>query len=306
MRRALDRGCRFNGGSMVNRFAFLTVACVAAVPGSLVGQHRGAPVSIDLHGSAGALAHLFDSLGYRLDSVAASGEAPRVLVSTLPGDMASMAPVQAKTDLFIRLLLPLALEANERIAVQRDSLLALQTRSGGWNAAESSWVTALAEEYRGSADQLDDLLARVDAIPVSLALAQGADESAWGTSRFAREGNSLFGQHTHSQGEAGLVAGSGKANVEVAAFSTLLDGVLAYAHNLNSNPAYAQLRQVRAQERAQHEVLSGAAVAEGLQSYSARGEDYVHTLQTIIRAHHLHEFDDASLEPGPGLVISNQ
>ncbi len=289
----------------MNRFLFLALGCVAAVPGSLVGQHRDAPASIDLHGSASALAQLFDSLGYQLDSVVASNEAPRVFVSTLPGDMASMSPVQAKTGLFIRLLLPLALEANERIAAQRDSLLALQKKNGGWSAAESSWLSALAEEYRGSTDQLDDLLARVDAIPVSLALAQGADESAWGTSRFAREGNSLFGQHTHSKGEAGLVAGSGKKNIQVAAFPTLLDGVLAYAHNINSNPAYAELRQVRAQERAQHEILNGAAVAEGLKSYSARGEDYVHTLQSIIRAHHLHEFDDASLEPGSGLVVSN-
>jgi Bax protein len=103
-----------------------------------------------------------------------------------------------------------------------------------------------------------------------------------------------------------LVAGSGKKNIQVATFPTLLDGVLAYAHNLNSNPAYAELRQVRAQERAQHEILNGAAVAEGLKSYSARGEDYVHTLQSIIRAHHLHEFDDASLEAGSGLAVSNQ
>lgn len=290
----------------MNRFGFLMLACVVVVPGSLVGQHRDAPASIDVHGSAGALAHLFDSLGYQLDSVTVSKKAPRVFVSTLPGDMASMSPVQAKVDLFIRLLLPLALEANERIAALRDSLLALQERAGEWNAAESSWVSALAEEYRGSADQLDDLLARVDAIPISLALAQGADESAWGTSRFAREGNSLFGQHTHSKGEAGLVAGSGKKNIQVAAFPTLLDGVLAYAHNLNSNPAYAELRQVRAQERARHDILNGAAVAEGLKSYSARGEDYVHTLQSIIRAHHLHEFDDASLEAGSGLAVSNQ
>ncbi len=290
----------------MNRFAFITLACVAAGPSSLIGQYRDAPASIDVHGSASALAHLFDSLGYQLDSVVASKEAPRVFASTLPGNMASMSPVQAKTDLFIRLLLPLALEANERIMAQRDSLLALRKREGGWSAADSAWAWALAEEYRGSTEKLDDLLARVDAIPVSLALAQGADESAWGTSRFAREGNSLFGQHTHSQGEAGLVAGSGKKNVAVAAFPTLLDGVLAYAHNLNSNPAYAQLREVRAQERAQHEVLSGAAVAEGLKSYSARGEDYVHALQSIIRAHHLHQFDDASLVPGSALAVSNQ
>ena len=290
----------------MNRLGLLLLACLGGAPGSLVGQQGDAAASIDLHGSASALAHLFDSLGYQLDSVTASKEAPRVFVSTLPGDMASMNPVQAKVDLFIRLLLPLALEANERIAAQRDSLLALQERAGEWSAAESSWVSALAEEYRGSADQLDDLLARVDAIPVSLALAQGADESAWGTSRFAREGNSLFGQHTHSKEEAGLVAGSGKKNIQVAAFPALLDGVLAYAHNLNSNPAYAELRQVRAQERAQHDILSGSAVAEGLKSYSARGEDYVHTLQSIIRAHHLHEFDDASLEHGPGLAASNQ
>jgi Bax protein len=290
----------------VNRFWLLLLACVGGVPGSLVGQRVSTPASINLHGSASALAQLFDSLGYQLDSVAASNEAPRVFASTLPGDMASMSPVRAKTDLFIRLLLPLALEANERIAAQRDSLLALQEKSGAWSAAESSWVSALANEYRGSADQLDQLLARVDVIPVSLALAQGADESAWGTSRFAREGNSLFGQHTHAKGEAGLVAGSGKKNVQVAAFPSLLDGVLAYAHNLNSNPAYAELRQVRAQERAQHDILSGSAVAEGLKSYSARGEDYVHTLQSIIRAHHLHEFDDASLKHGPGLAVSNQ
>ena len=291
---------------MVIRVVSLALACVTAMPCSAAGQQRAAPASIDVHGSAGALAQVFDSLGYQLDSVAASKEGPRLFVATLPSDMASMIPVQAKTDLFIRLLLPLALEANERIGAQRDSLLALQKKGGGLSAAESSWVAALAEEYRGSADDVAELLTRVDAIPTSLVLAQGADESAWGTSRFAKEGNSLFGQHTHSAGEAGLVAGSGKKNVQVAAFPTLLDGVLAYAHNLNSNPAYAGLRQTRAQERAQHEILNGSAVAEGLKSYSAHGEDYVHTLQSIIRAHKLHEFDDTTLGSGPGLEISNQ
>ena len=117
----------------MNRFGFLLLACLGGAPGSLVGQQGDAPASIDLHGSASALAHLFDSLGYQLDSVAVSKEAPRVFVATLPGDMASMSPVQAKVDLFIRLLLPLALEANERIAAQRDSLLALQKKSGKWS-----------------------------------------------------------------------------------------------------------------------------------------------------------------------------
>jgi len=289
----------------VRCLALATSALVIA-PSLMAGQERGAALtSMTVDGSAETLVRAFDSLHYRLDSVRASRMAPRIFLEALPGDMHTVSPVQTKTSLFIRLLLPLTLEANARTAARRDSLKAVLNR-GAWTARDSAWVRALAEEYRGTLTDRDDLLARVDAVPPSLALAQGADESAWGTSRFAREGNALFGEHTHGKADAGLVAGSGKKDIEVEAFPALLDGVLAYMHNLNSNPAYQTLRDVRARERAQHEVLSGSAVAEGLKSYSARGEGYVQTLQSIIRAHELHALDSVTLRPGPGLVIATE
>ncbi|MCH2098860.1 MAG: glucosaminidase domain-containing protein, partial [Pseudomonadales bacterium] len=143
-------------------------------------------------------------------------------------------------------------------------------------------------------ERLDELLACVDVIPPSLVLAQAATESAWGTSRFARKANNLFGEWCFTAG-CGLVPNhrSQGATHEVERFATVSASIDSYFHNLNSHPAYAELRAIRARAREAAATISGADLAAGLMLYSERGEDYVDELRQIIRVNDLGRFDSA-------------
>ena len=136
------------------------------------------------------VSQIFAEKGYKLSDVRESGIAPRIYLMDIPLDMAASETVATKKDLFIRILLPLVLKANEEIADQRRRLRDLHEQKTG-AAGQTAWLQVLAQAYGGSVDDIADLLARVDTIPPSLALAQGIDESGWGASRFAREGESL-------------------------------------------------------------------------------------------------------------------
>jgi len=186
--------------------------------------------------SATDIAAIFESRGYDLRSVRESGTCPRLFLHDIPLDMDGVEPVQAKKGLFIALLLPLVLKANEVIAEQRETLLQLRERNakgGKVTAAEQSWLQSMADLYAAEPEDLDELVARVDIVPPSLALAQGIDESGWGTSRFAREGESLFGQHASADAHAKIRATSASA-VGVAAFSGMPGSVQSYLHNLTT------------------------------------------------------------------------
>ena len=141
------------------------------------------------------------------------------------------------------------------------------------------------------------LMRRVDTVPASLALAQAAEESGWGTSRFAQEGNALFGQWTTAEGE-GLVPRrrEAEASHKVRVFDELHDAVAAYLHNLNTHRAYRQFRLTRAEQRAESGRLDSVALVEDLKSYSERGEDYVASIKTIIRVNRLRQLDQAAFD----------
>ena len=152
----------------------------------------------------------------------------------------------------------------------------------------------LARRYRVSGDPVKDprardaLLRRVDVIPVSLVLAQAANESAWGTSRFAREGNNLFGIWTwdESKGIVPKKRAPGHRHL-VRRFDSIQESVRYYLHNLNSHPAYTQLRILRAHAREQGRPLRGSELAAGLTRYSARGEEYVRLIRQLIQRYDL-------------------
>jgi len=143
-----------------------------------------------------------------------------------------------------------------------------------------------------SAESKDKLLKRIDAVPVSLILAQSANESAWGTSRFARQANNFFGIWCFSKGcgitplqrDEGLVH-------EVAKFDTVQDGVNYYIRMINTHSAYRTLRQIRATQREKGEVLSGTKLADGLIKYSERGEAYVQEIKAMIRTNKLAQYN---------------
>jgi uncharacterized FlgJ-related protein len=228
-------------------------------------------------------------------------EVPRLYLSHIPQRWRSTTSksisVQKKKQLFFRLLGPLVLRANELILEERNWLL---IRS---NQASNPRLDALLEAYRVRDGNIEDLISRVDAVPPSLVLAQAAEESGWGTSRFADLGNALFGQWTYGAGIAPLQRRKEKGQYSIAAFDSPLDSIRAYLQNINSHPAYQELRKVRAAARAKGGIASGYDLARTLTKYSERGEDYVHSLHAIMRVNKLAPTDSAYLARAKAVVL---
>lgn len=273
----------------------IQTAAAGALRGGLAKPLRVLSVS-----STGKLSDLFREVGYELDGVREGGEVPRLLLSALPKDLAKLPQPSRRKVMFIKSTLPLILHANEQVLHQRARIQKLRetvAHSGELHPQDEVWLDGIAEYYRVEPLDFEALLDRVDIVPPSLAIAQAAEESGWGTSRFAREGNALFGQRIYRAGADGLVPeGRGEdEQFRVRAFDHLLDGVRAYVHNLNTHFAYEKFRELRVELRAEERVIDGDALVGTLKRYSERGEAYIETIRTIIRANRLQVFDNAWL-----------
>lgn len=211
--------------------------------------------------------------------------------------------VDEKKNAFFDFMLPLIETENERLAALRKTLLALSEQEQPFTDDQQEWLLNLAIYYgvvsshdkeKVLADKwpLEQLLRRVDQVPPSLALAQAANESAWGTSRFAEKGNNLFGQWCFREG-CGLIPNQrvDGASHEVAKFRSPRHSVQRYMHNLNTNLAYREFRHWRAEQRQGQQQLSGQAAATTLTRYSTRGEEYIDELQAMIRINELGQYD---------------
>lgn len=236
-------------------------------------------------------------------------EIPRLYLSHIPRrwreETAQTLDIEAKKQLFIRSVTPLALRANERVLADRTRLQGLElllAAGGELPAAEAKWLAALAERYGlqsrkplRAEQRIRRLKGRVDALPVSLIVAAAAEESGWGTSRFADEGNALFGQWTRGQGLKPRRQRPAHADYRVKAFASPLESAHSYLLNINRHPAYGPLREARAKLRAAREPLRGLALVRHLQAYSERGEAYVAALTSLIRGNDLEALDRARL-----------
>lgn len=222
------------------------------------------------------------------------------VIPELP-DFESYGDTETRKEAFFSYLTVYVETENQRIAETRTSLLPMWEvvrRGQRLSDVEYAEMLDIAEEYRLDAAELSDrqvlaeLIKRVDVIPTSLVLAQAANESAWGMSRFAREGNNIFGQWCYDEG-CGLVPNRRRENAthEVRAFSSVQASVSAYFRNLNTNRSYEDMREMRAQMRAQSRSLDSMVLARGLTRYSERGMAYVHELQDIIRINRLSALD---------------
>ncbi len=218
-----------------------------------------------------------------------------------PAPASPPTPVAVKKERFFSRLLPLVLARNQQVQQLRDDLVRLTEKvEEGVPLSSEEWsdLQRLARQYRirgpfhDPGRLLEKLLRKVDLLPPSLALAQAANESAWGESRFARDANNLFGQWCFTEG-CGLVPKNRPEgmNHEVAYFDSWQASLAAYYRNINSHPAYKPLRDIRAQLRAQNLPLDGQQLALGLEKYSARGSIYIESLQRIIRVNKLDRLD---------------
>lgn len=254
----------------------------------------------------------FEGIGYTLDRVRTdAADVPRIIISAVPQGLTEMRVIDRRKRLFFRSVLPLILTANEEIAADRQRLLKIIYVLGPDGAGEkdvstedAAWIDELAEKYHidlteeniSFIELADVLKLRVALIPTSLALAQAVEESAWGTSRFARQGNALFGQWVWNEFE-GIVPEQQRGSQEYAvrAFETPLDSVISYARNLNTHWAYTKFREERALMLSNEQVLDGWKLAETLTRYSERGPAYVKSLHAIMRVNGLRPLDNAQL-----------
>ena len=218
--------------------------------------------------------------------------------STLP-DFSAIEDVRTKKQTFFNYMLPKVRKANDKIRANRRLLLMIHgdlTTGGALNEDDIQFVSKLKARYRINqqttfSSTIDDLLIRMDVVPESLVLAQAANESGWGTSRFARHANNLFGVWCFREG-CGLTPKNRDEglNHEVAKYETVQEGIVAYIHTINTNPAYIHLRNIRATTRSQELNFSGLDLAEGLLKYSSRGIEYVRDIQQLIRVNELQKY----------------
>jgi len=253
---------------------------------------------------ASILNQLFEDNDYNLKKVRLNKIVKPFEVGMLPEELKNIESTKKRKDLFIKIVLPLILSENNRILRDRDILFKVLNKNNN-TKSERQWLNKKFKQYGVVNKDVTTLKIRMDIIPVSLALAQAAKESGWGTSRFAIEGNALFGQWTYS-GEGITPAAADKGDKhKVMAFSVLKSSVRAYQRNLNTHKSYKVFRKERATQRDNEENLDSTLLANYLNSYAETGEEYVKILKQIIDQNNLKDFDKAKILPSSKSLQNN-
>lgn len=252
---------------------------------------------------------LFDTIGYNKLWHEGLDVIPRVYLQRIScrwKTQSSKISISTKKDIFFKLITPEILRANELIQLDRNRLLELVRHPIDLEDENYEWLQEQVRKYKLAKKKeeivitdelLEQLIVRMDTIPPSLALAQAAEESGWATSRFATEGNALFGQWTF--GKNSMIPQEQRSqlgNYGLARFKTPQDSVNAYMLNLNTHKAYKKLRLKRFQLRKQGKKVTGSILSETLDKYSERGMAYVEGLKKMIAYNKLAHFDHARLE----------
>ena len=257
---------------------------------------------------------LFNEIGYTSERWQKGiREVPRIRITNIPKRWQTISPtipVKDKKNIFFRLIGSGILIANEKISQTHERLL---TEIDKKNISQNEWIHVLAMRYKVikkkdsllDKNKINELLQRVDAVPPSLALAQGAIESGWGTSRFAIKGNSLFGQWDFSgNGIKPKKQRTKLGNYGIAAYDNPQASIDAYMLNLNTHLAYKRLRDMRTKLHKQNKPQSGWELAKTLDKYSERGNEYIKELHNIMRYNKLNAADEAFLWDKGEIIIS--
>ena len=246
--------------------------------------------------SASTIKQLFEDTGYDLNDVRKKKLVKPVALTLLPQEIKMIENTKKRKEFFIQIVLPLIIQENNNIKLDRKTLFSIINKSDNTNS-EKQWLDKKYKQYGVKSKDLSTLKIRMDEIPVSLAIAQAAKETGWGTSRFAQEGNALFGQWTWS-GE-GLKPKEAKEGEDhkVMKFNILQASVRAYQRNLNTHSTYKDFRKARAKLRDANKPLDSMELSKYLNKYAETGNQYVEVLQKIIKQNNLQDFDDAKLLP---------
>jgi Bax protein len=248
----------------------------------------------DLNLKTETVLNLFKDVEYDLGQVRSKKLVKPIYFTQFPKDLDALESSQLKKETFIKIVLPLVVAENERILADREKLKILSNKKFT-TEQEKQWLRQKLLEYKVKKGDLKELLARMDIIPTSIALAQAAKESGWGTSRFALEGNAIFGQWTWSgQGIAPLDRASNKSH-KILKFPILRASVKAYKNNLNTHRSYSKFREKRLNLRENKKKISGLELTETLNNYAQTGSEYTKILNQIIRQNRLSDFEPVSL-----------
>ena len=246
--------------------------------------------------SASTIQELFKSTNYNLRDVRKNKLVKPISLTLLPEEIRQIENTKKRKDLFIQIILPLVIKENNNIRLDRKKLFSILNKSKN-TRIEKVWLLKKLKQYGVVNKDLSTLKVRMDEVPISMAIAQAAKETGWGTSRFALEGNALFGQWTWS-GEGIKPAGADDDSThKIMKFKVLQASVKAYQRNLNTHNSYKEFRSARAELRDRGKKLDSIILSEYLDRYAETGKKYVKILQLIIKQNQLTDFDDAKLLP---------
>ena len=238
--------------------------------------------------------NIFENLKYDLKGIRLGQAVKPVYLSKLPKDLKKIKSTQKKKDTFIKIVMPLILDENSKIEQDRKKLFKILGKPSN-TRGETVWLKRRFKDYQIEKEDIAELKLRMDIIPTSLAIAQAAKESGWGTSRFALEGNAMFGQWTW--GKDGIVPKEKETNQEhkILKFPMLRSSVKAYMFNLNTHRGYKDFRDARAELRKNNKTISGLDLVNYLQNYAQTGSEYTRVLRKIINQNQLTDFDKSIL-----------
>ena len=246
--------------------------------------------------SASTIEQLFKDTNYSLTEVRKSKKVKPIRLSLLPNEIKQIESSKKRKNLFIQIILPLILEENSLILIDRKRLFSILNKNKN-SKKEINWLNRKFKQYGVINKDIPTLKVRMDIVPVSLAIAQAAKETGWGTSRFALEGNALFGQWTWSGDGIKPAGAESDTTHKVMKFKVLKASVRAYQRNLNTHSSYKNFRQLRAQLRDDSEKLDSLLLADQLDNYAETGKEYTKILKQIINQNSLKDFDDVKLMP---------
>ena len=246
--------------------------------------------------SASTIEELFKSTNYNLKDVRKNKLVKPISLTLLPHEIKQIENTKKRKNLFIKIILPLVIKENNNIKFDRKKLFGILNKSKN-TMREKKWIESKFKQYGVLNKDLSTLKVRMDEVPVSMAIAQAAKETGWGTSRFAQEGNALFGQWTWSGEGIRPANAEGDSTHKVMKFKVLQASVKAYQRNLNTHSSYKGFRGARADMRGKKKKLDSMILSEYLDKYAETGKEYVRILQQIIRQNNLKDFDDAKLLP---------
>jgi Bax protein len=246
--------------------------------------------------SAITIEELFKSTNYSLEDVRKNKLVKPISLTILPSEIKKIENTNKRKNFFIQIILPLIIKENNNIKMDRKKLFTILNKSKN-TRGETNWLNSKFKQYGVANKDLSTLKIRMDEVPVSMTIAQAAKETGWGTSRFAQEGNALFGQWTWSGDGIKPSQADNNSTHKVMKFKVLQASVRAYHRNLNTHSTYKNFRSVRAELRDEGKKLDSMILSEYLNKYAETGIEYVRVLQQIIKQNNLTDFDDAKLLP---------